>query len=169
MTSERSQAYGRVAHTLADLGPTKLLADEQRRVREAADTLLFCEDARDETAVALLGLAVLTLAAQHPAGAARFVVFDALPAGSPPRAFLESVVQPLPHDATLAGVLDVDAMMTDLSAEFARRAVHLSEHPEHADFARALAAEPELQEQGVTIADFGLAGTRQFPRREFSV
>jgi hypothetical protein len=54
MTSERSQAYGRVTRTLADLGPTKLLADEQRRVREAADTLLFCEDAQDEVAVAAL-------------------------------------------------------------------------------------------------------------------
>jgi hypothetical protein len=54
MTSERSQAYGRVAQTLAELGPTKLLADEQQRVREAADTLLFCEDAHDETAVTAL-------------------------------------------------------------------------------------------------------------------
>jgi hypothetical protein len=51
MTSERSQAYGRVVQTLADLGPTKLLADEQQRVREAADTLLFCDDARDEAVV----------------------------------------------------------------------------------------------------------------------
>lgn len=54
MTSERSQAYGRVTQTLAELGPTKLLTDEQRRVREAADTLLFCEDAHDDTAVAAL-------------------------------------------------------------------------------------------------------------------
>jgi hypothetical protein len=54
MTSERSLAYGRVTHTLADLGPTKLLADEQRRVREAADTLLFCDDAHAEAAVAAL-------------------------------------------------------------------------------------------------------------------
>lgn len=43
-----------MSHTLAELGPTKLLADEQRRVREAADTLLFCEDAQDEVAVAAL-------------------------------------------------------------------------------------------------------------------
>jgi hypothetical protein len=54
MTSERSQAYGRVTQTLAELGPTKLLDDEQRRVREAADTLLFCDDANDDAAVAAL-------------------------------------------------------------------------------------------------------------------
>jgi hypothetical protein len=44
MTSERAQAYGRVTAMLADVGPTKLQADEQDTVREAADTLLFCED-----------------------------------------------------------------------------------------------------------------------------
>ncbi|MCP9490001.1 MAG: hypothetical protein MSC31_09005 [Solirubrobacteraceae bacterium MAG38_C4-C5] len=40
-TSERSQAYGRVMRTLADLGPAKLLADEQDIIRESADELLF--------------------------------------------------------------------------------------------------------------------------------
>ena len=54
MTSERSQAYGRVTRALADLGPAKLLAGEQERLREAADTLLFCEDAHDEAALAAL-------------------------------------------------------------------------------------------------------------------
>ena len=45
MTSERSQAYGRVMQTIADLGPSKLHPSEQDRIRDAADTLLFCEDA----------------------------------------------------------------------------------------------------------------------------
>jgi hypothetical protein len=45
MTSERSQAYGRVMKTLADIGPSKLHADEQEVIREAADTLFFAEDA----------------------------------------------------------------------------------------------------------------------------
>lgn len=45
MTSERSQAYGRVMQTLAELGPSKLLATEQERLRQVADTLLFCEAA----------------------------------------------------------------------------------------------------------------------------
>ena len=45
MTSERTQAYGRVVKTLEDIGPTKLLPAEQDRIREAADTLIFAEDA----------------------------------------------------------------------------------------------------------------------------
>jgi hypothetical protein len=41
MTSERTQAYGRVIHTLEDVGPTKLHESEQERIRHAADTLIF--------------------------------------------------------------------------------------------------------------------------------
>ena len=44
MNSERSQSYGRVIHTLEDVGPTKLLPAEQDRIRDAADTLLFAAD-----------------------------------------------------------------------------------------------------------------------------
>lgn len=44
MTNERTQAYGRVVQTLAELGPTKLLPGEQARIREAADTLIFAAD-----------------------------------------------------------------------------------------------------------------------------
>lgn len=50
MTNERTQAYGRVVQTLAELGPTKLLPGEQARIRDAADTLIFAadlEEARD--------------------------------------------------------------------------------------------------------------------------
>lgn len=41
MTSERTQAYGRIVRTLDDVGPTKLHPAEQEQIREAADTLIF--------------------------------------------------------------------------------------------------------------------------------
>jgi hypothetical protein len=53
MTSERTQAYGRVIKTLEDLGPSKLQPAEQERIREAADNLIFASDFDDaRTAVA---------------------------------------------------------------------------------------------------------------------
>src|SRR5919201_6008680 len=52
MTTERTQAYGRVIKTLEDLGPAKLQAAEQDRIREAADTLIFAADL-DEARAAL--------------------------------------------------------------------------------------------------------------------
>jgi hypothetical protein len=45
MTSQRALAYGRVTRTLRELGPAKLLAGEQARIRETADALLFCSEA----------------------------------------------------------------------------------------------------------------------------
>ena len=43
MTSERSQAYGRVMRTLEDIGPAKLHDLERQRIRNAADALLFAD------------------------------------------------------------------------------------------------------------------------------
>ena len=59
MTNERTQAYGRVVQTLAELGPTKLLPAEQARIRDAADTLIFASDL-DEAQDALRDMGVLT-------------------------------------------------------------------------------------------------------------
>ena len=44
MTSRRAQAYGRVIRTIDDMGAAKLLPREQQLIRDAADTLFFCED-----------------------------------------------------------------------------------------------------------------------------
>ena len=44
MTENRAAAYGRIVHTLRDLGPAKLWPAEVECVRHAADALLFCDD-----------------------------------------------------------------------------------------------------------------------------
>lgn len=41
MTSDRSRAYTRVIKTIDDMGPAKLHELEQRRLRNAIDTLVF--------------------------------------------------------------------------------------------------------------------------------
>jgi hypothetical protein len=58
MTSERTQAYGRVVKTLEDLGPAKLQPAEQDRVREAADTLIFASGV-EETRAAMADIEAL--------------------------------------------------------------------------------------------------------------
>jgi hypothetical protein len=50
MTSDRASAYRRVATTLRDMGPAKLWPAEQACIREAADTMLFCDDPAGEEA-----------------------------------------------------------------------------------------------------------------------
>jgi hypothetical protein len=50
MTSERSQAYGRVMRRLEDAQGVKLHDAEMAIIRDAADTLLFASSAQDEGA-----------------------------------------------------------------------------------------------------------------------
>ena len=59
MTSERTQAYGRVMKTLDDLGPSKLQPAEQERIRDAADNLIFAADL-DDARAALSDVEALT-------------------------------------------------------------------------------------------------------------
>ena len=54
MNPERSHAYKRVIHTLDELGPSKLLLEEQDRIRYAADNLIFSGDLAGEEASATL-------------------------------------------------------------------------------------------------------------------
>lgn len=49
MSPERAHAYRRVIQTLDELGPSKLLADEQDRIRDAADSLIFSPDLHDDS------------------------------------------------------------------------------------------------------------------------
>ncbi len=62
VNSERTQAYGRVMKTLRDLSESKLHPSEQETVREAADSLLFCQTMAGDSAAeqALSDLYTLT-------------------------------------------------------------------------------------------------------------
>lgn len=56
VNTDRTQAYGRIVKALDDLSESKLHSDELQIVREAADSLLFCEDmAKDPAAELALG------------------------------------------------------------------------------------------------------------------
>jgi hypothetical protein len=50
MSPERADAYRRVIKTLDELGPSKLLGDEQDRIRRAADDLIFSRDLMKDVA-----------------------------------------------------------------------------------------------------------------------
>jgi len=68
MTSNRSDAYRRVMRMLDDLSASKFHSDEQAVIREAADTMFFCERLETDEA-ALDAMAVLRdLAAALVAG-----------------------------------------------------------------------------------------------------
>jgi hypothetical protein len=48
MTPERAHAYERVIQTFEEMNPSKLLGDEQERIRDAADDRIFSRDLAED-------------------------------------------------------------------------------------------------------------------------
>jgi hypothetical protein len=89
--------------------------------RQSGNNLLMVGQ-RDEAALAILSVALVSLAAQYPRGAVRFVLVDSTAPGSPPREFLERVTAAIPHELTVAKSGDLAEVLSDLTAEMKRRA-----------------------------------------------
>jgi hypothetical protein len=69
MTSERTQSYSRVVRTIDEIGAAKLLADEQQRLRDAADTLVFSTGVDDAERAAIAAVEALV---EHLASSGRW-------------------------------------------------------------------------------------------------
>ncbi|MCU0770681.1 MAG: ATP-binding protein [Verrucomicrobia bacterium] len=89
--------------------------------RQSGNHLLIVGQ-RSEAALALLGVSLISLAAQQSRAGARFIVLDANPPESAPRQFLERVVRPVPHDIRLAQPHELDEILAGLAAEMESRA-----------------------------------------------
>ena len=92
-------------------GPTEAIFH-----RQSGNNLLMVGQ-RDEATLAIFSVALIALAAQHPRGAIRIVVFDGNPPDSSPRLFLERIIQAIPHDITLAKYSEVGDIMNRLAAD----------------------------------------------------
>jgi hypothetical protein len=96
-------------------GPTEVVFQ-----RQSGNNLLIVGQ-REESALAMLGLSLVALAAQHARGTARFIVLDSTPSGSTSRSFLEQIRGAIGHDVTLTGNAELEAIMTELSGEMVKR------------------------------------------------
>ncbi len=75
----------------------------------------------DESALAVLSTAIISLGAQHSPAEAKFYVFDGSPADSPFAGILESVRTTLPHPSQSVDYRAVPDAMVELSDEVKRR------------------------------------------------
>ena len=99
----RKHPTARPAAAHAWLGaPNSIKGPTEAVFRRQSGSNLLIVGQREETALALLGVALVSLAAHYPAGAARFVVIEPTSAGSPAHDFLARIVAALPYDARLA-------------------------------------------------------------------
>jgi hypothetical protein len=96
-------------------GPTEAVFQKQ----SGNNLLVVGQNA--EAALSLLGIALISLAAQYPRGAARFVLLDSTAPESPEREFLDRIVSAVPHEIVRVKGGDVADAMNSLGEELKRR------------------------------------------------
>ncbi len=96
-------------------GPTE--ATFQRR----SGSNLLVVGQREEAALAILSVGLISLATQYPAGAARFIVFDLNPAGSAERGLLEQLARMGPHELVLTKAEEIGSTLDRLADELKTR------------------------------------------------
>src|SRR5258708_11494861 len=96
-------------------GPTEAVFQ-----RQSASNLMVVGQ-NDENTLAILGVSLVSLAAQHYNGSARVILLDSVPRGSPQAEFLDRVIQSisLPVERPKAG--GVPHLMSELSDELKKR------------------------------------------------
>ena len=88
--------------------------------RQAASNLIIVGQ-RAESAMAILGVSMIALAAQHAPDEAAFYLFDATPPDDPQADQLARIASNLPHDVRIVSWRDVDSTMAEIHAELERR------------------------------------------------
>jgi hypothetical protein len=96
-------------------GPTEAVFQ-----RQSGSNLLIVGQ-NEETALTLVSVALVSLAAQYPKGTARFLLLDSTPPGFPQREFLERVIQAIPHEIVQVKTGDLAETMGGLAKEMKNR------------------------------------------------
>ena len=102
--------------------PNSIKGPTEASFRRASGNHLLIVGQRDEAALGMLGVALISLAAQFTKNAARFFVFDASAPDSPEAKFLEDAVRAVPHEVKLVRAGELDEVMAALATEQQRRA-----------------------------------------------
>jgi len=88
--------------------------------RQSGGNLLVVAQS-EERNLTILTVALISLAAQYPRDAVRFILLDNTPAGFPQREFLQSAVDAIPHEVTLANNNNLSETMSTLADELKKR------------------------------------------------
>ncbi len=88
--------------------------------RQSGNHLLIVGQ-RDEAALTLLGVSMLSLAAQYPRGTAQFILIQSTTPGSADAEQLDRIVAALPHDVTVTRGPEIPQIMADLTARLKER------------------------------------------------
>jgi len=96
-------------------GPTEAIFH-----RQSGSNLIFVGQ-REEAVLASFAIGLISLAAQFPLGGVEIIFCDSTPPGTPQRAFLDRVLEAIPHPIKLARPGDLPEIMTRLAGEMKQR------------------------------------------------
>lgn len=96
-------------------GPTEVVFH-----RQGGNNLLLVGQ-REDAVLAILGIGLVTLAAQYPLGSVKFIVLDGTAPGSSQRGYMESVLGLIPHEVVTLKTADLGQITTELAEELKRR------------------------------------------------
>ncbi|HEY3899346.1 MAG TPA: FtsK/SpoIIIE domain-containing protein [Chthoniobacter sp.] len=88
--------------------------------RQSGNHLLIVGQ-RDEAALTMLGVSLLSIAAQYPVGTARFILIQSTTPGSSDAELLDRIVASVPHPVTVSRGPEIPQIMADLTAEMKAR------------------------------------------------
>lgn len=88
--------------------------------RQSGHNLLIVGQ-RDESALAMMASSLISLAAQHAPGNAKFFLLDGSPVDAPNAGYLERIAAALPHGVQNVSYRDVPTAMNDIAEELERR------------------------------------------------
>lgn len=124
--AQQASRQGAIANPIAPLawlGDAIAIKDPTAAAfrRQSGANLLILSQNQAAT-LGITTAALLSLAAQHPAGTAQFYVFDATPEDDPQAGQLARVVAALHHDARLITLREIDDTLQAIASEVDRRA-----------------------------------------------
>ena len=123
--------------------------------RQSGGNLLVVGQSEERTAT-MVAVALVSLAAQYPAGGARFVVFDSTPPGFPQRELLERIIKAVPHETIQGTNSNLAEVMGGLAEEMKRREGNETSGPEIFVLIQGLQNFKKLRQED----DFGFSSSR---------
>ncbi len=102
--------------------PNSIKGPTEAVFRRQSGSHLLIVGQREEAALGMLGIGLISLAAQLPKAGARFLVFDCSAPDAAEAKFLEQAVAAIPHETRIVRAGDVDEIMSALATEQQTRA-----------------------------------------------
>ena len=97
--------------------PNSIKGPTEAVFRRQSGSNLLVVGQREEAALAIVAIALVSLAAQYPGGTARYILFESTPPGSPSRAFLDRIVEAIPCPISRPKPGDLGEILSGLADE----------------------------------------------------